>query len=217
MSKILEKVYNINNVYEIGVDECARGPMFGRLYTAAVVLPKETFSHEKMKDSKKIKSRKVMRELSDYIKENSIAWHIGYIEADEIDKINIRQSVLKSMRESITNVIDKLDNKDVFLIIDGNDFIKYSYNNVEISHVCVEKGDNTYSFIAAASILAKCAHDEYIEEMCEKYPLLQERYHLKDNVGYGTKLHLQGINEYGITQWHRRTYGSCKNAKYSPI
>ena len=71
MSKILECVFGSKNQYEIGVDECARGPMFGRLYTAAVILPKDTtFHHEKMKDSKKIKSRTIMKELSNYIKEN---------------------------------------------------------------------------------------------------------------------------------------------------
>ena len=105
----------------------------------------------------------------------------------------------------------------MFLIIDGNDFIPYRYNNETLPHQCVEKGDNTYSFIAAASILAKCAHDEYIEELCNEYPILDERYGLKANVGYGTKKHMDGIKEYGITQWHRKTYGCCKSAKYSPI
>lgn len=218
MSKILECVFGSKNQYEIGVDECARGPMFGRLYTAAVILPKDTtFHHEKMKDSKKIKSRNVMKELSNYIKENAIAWHIDFVEPEEIDKINIRQAVLKSMRESITNVINKIESDDVFLVVDGNDFTPYYKNDTLIQHQCVEKGDNTYSFIAAASILAKCAHDEYILEICEQHPELQERYHLKENVGYGTKLHMEGIKTHGITQWHRKTYGICKTAKYSPI
>ncbi len=218
MSKILECVFGSKNQYEIGVDECARGPMFGRLYTAAVILPKDTtFHHEKMKDSKKIKSRTIMKELSNYIKENAIAWHIDFVEPEEIDKINIRQAVLKSMRESITNVINKIDSDDVFLVVDGNDFTPYYKNDTLIQHQCVEKGDNTYSFIAAASILAKCAHDEYILEICEQYPELQERYHLRENVGYGTKLHMEGIKTHGITQWHRKTYGICKTAKYSPI
>ena len=65
--------------------------------------------------------------------------------------------------------------------------------------------------------MAKCAHDEYIENLCIEYPELQTKYKLADNVGYGTKYHLEGIKEYGITQWHRKTYGCCKNAKYSPI
>ena len=217
---MLKKTYDVENKYEVGVDECARGPMFGRLYTAGVILPKDNFDHEKMKDSKKIKNKKVMKDLSNYIKENSIAWNISYIEADEIDNINIRQAVLKSMTNSIKEVIKQLDDKEgVFLVIDGNDYIGYKDEETkkEIKHICVEKGDNTYSFIAAASILAKCEHDEYIEKLCEENPLLQERYGIKDNVGYGTKKHLEGIRNNGITQWHRKTYGCCKEAKYNPI
>ena len=195
--------------------------MFGRLYTAGVILPKDNFDHlKKMKDSKKIKNKKVMKDLSNYIKENSIAWNISYIEADEIDNINIRQAVLKSMTNSIKEVIKQLDDKEgVFLVIDGNDYIGYidEETEKEIQHVCVEKGDNTYSFIAAASILAKCEHSEYIEKLCEENPLLQERYGIRDNVGYGTKKHLEGIKNNGITQWHRKTYGCCKEAKYNPI
>jgi ribonuclease HII len=80
-------IYDESNKYEIGVDECARGPMFGRLYVAAAILPKDnSFRHELMKDSKKIKSRVKMRELSDYIKEHAIAWHIHFIEASVIDE-----------------------------------------------------------------------------------------------------------------------------------
>ena len=90
---MLQSCYNESNDLEIGVDECARGPMFGRLYTAAVVLPK-IFDHSKMKDSKKIKSRTTMKTLADYIKENAISWSVDYIESSEIDKINIRPAVL---------------------------------------------------------------------------------------------------------------------------
>ena len=220
-------IYDPSNEYEIGVDECARGPMFGRLYTAAVILPKdESFRHDWMKDSKKIKSRTKMRELSDYIKEHAVAWHIDFVEASVIDEINIRQAVLKSMRESIRQVLSKINNTagdGVQMIVDGNDFPPYTvFDNTtetlrEIPSVTVEKGDGTYSFIAAASILAKNAHDEYILDLCEQHPLLKMRYSLHENVGYGTAKHLLGIRAHGITQWHRKTYGVCKTAEYSPI
>lgn len=213
---MLKSCYNESNHLEIGVDECARGPMFGRLYTAAVVLPK-IFDHSKMKDSKKIKSRTIMKTLADYIKENAIAWSVDFIEPKEIDEINIRQAVLKCMRTSIQNAIEKMNNNDVFLVIDGNDFIPMSYNGLQLNHVCVEKGDNTYSFIAAASILAKYEHDKYILELCEQYPELENRYGLKTNVGYGTKKHLDGIREHGISQWHRRSYGCCKTAPINQL
>jgi ribonuclease HII len=223
---MLLPIYDEANLFEIGVDECARGPMFGRLYVAAAILPKDgAFRHELMKDSKKIKSKKKMRELSDYIKENAIAWHIHFIEADVIDEINIRQAVFRGMRECIKQLLAAVDEsgKNTLLVIDGNDFLPYTVFDEstetlrEIPHVTVEKGDGTYSFIAAASILAKNAHDEYILELCEQYPLLKTRYSLHENVGYGTAKHLSGIAQHGITQWHRKTYGVCKKSKYSPI
>jgi ribonuclease HII len=217
-------IYDPYNEYEIGVDECARGPMFGRLYTAAVILPKdESFRHDLMKDSKKIKSRTKMRELSDYIKEHAVAWHIDFVEASVIDEINIRQAVLRSMRESIRQVLVKIQNTSVQLVVDGNDFPPYTVFDTttetlrEIPSVTVEKGDGTYSFIAAASILAKNAHDEYILDLCEQHPLLKTRYSLHENVGYGTAKHMAGIREHGITQWHRKTYGVCKTATLAPI
>jgi ribonuclease HII len=222
----LQSIYDNTNTYEIGVDECARGPLFGRLYTAAAILPKnDTFNHYEMKDSKKIKSRKKMCELSDYIKKNAIGYHIHYIEANVIDEINIRQAVFRGMRECIKQVLSKTDplGKETLLVIDGNDFLPYTIFDTEtemireIPHVTVEKGDGKYSFIAAASILAKNAHDEYILELCKERPALVDRYALDTNVGYGTKKHLEGIKTHGITQWHRKTYGCCKTAVYSPL
>ena len=223
----LKPYFDINNKYEIGVDECARGPLFGRLYVAATILPKDnSFCHSEMKDSKKIHSIKKMRELSDYIKQHAISWHIHYIEHDVIDNINIRQAVLQGMRECIKQILlkmnfDRSDYKninDYFIVVDGNDFSPYIYFNetdnelITVPHITVEKGDNTYSFIAAASILAKNAHDEYMLDLCEKYPELKIRYFLHENVGYGTKKHLDGIREHGITQWHRKSFGICKTA-----
>jgi len=217
-------IYDPSNLHEVGVDECARGPMFGRLYTAAVILPKdESFRHDWMKDSKKIKSRTKMRELADYIKEHAIAWHIEFAEASLIDEINIRQAVLRSMRESIRQVLQKTSSDGVMLVVDGNDFPPYMvFDDTtetlrEIPSVTVEKGDGTYSFIAAASILAKNAHDEYILDLCEQYPLLKTRYSLHENVGYGTAKHMAGIREHGITQWHRRSFGACKTATLNNI
>ena len=97
----------------------------------------------------------------------------------------------RSIQEVILQGIHSNDYSKTFLVIDGNDFSEFKELSTQqvIPHTCVEKGDNTYSFIAAASILAKCAHDEYIGEMCNQYPELQRRYRLADNVGYGTKQH----------------------------
>ena len=220
--KYLKPFHDESIQYEICLDECARGCLFGRVYASAVVLPKDdTFDHFKMKDSKKIKSRKKMKELSDYIKENAIAYSIQFVENDVVDEINILQSNMRAMHECIKEVIPKLntDISNINLLIDGNYFKPYHvYDNLQetmryIPHTTIEKGDGIYSGIAGASILSKQAHDLYIEELCIEYPELVTRYGLNKNMAYGTKTHLNGIKEHGITQWHRRTFGICKNAQ----
>jgi ribonuclease HII len=80
----------------------------------------------------------------------------------------------------------------------------------QIDYECIVKGDNTFTSIAAASILAKVARDEYIDDLCEKYPILNTYYNLQSNKGYGAKIHMDGIKKYGITKWHRKTFGICK-------
>jgi ribonuclease HII len=129
------------------------------------------------------------------------------------------------MKECIKEVLSKVDTtaKNTFIVIDGNDFTGYTvFDNDtqtlrEVPYATVEQGDGKFTFIAAASILAKNAHDEYILKLCEEYPELILRYGLHTNVGYGTKKHIDGIEKYGITQWHRKTYARCKEANYSPL
>ena len=206
--------YNDDNIIEIGIDEVGRGPMFGRVYTAAVILPKEGFDHSKMKDSKKFHSKKKINEVSEYIKENAIAWSIQWEDEKIIDKINIRNATHSAMHKAIKEIYDKENGKNYVLLVDGNDFKPYIVmkENIleQVSHVCIEGGDNKYSSIAAASILAKVARDAYIDEMCVLNPELIEKYDLNNNKGYGTKKHMDGISEHGITEWHRRSFGICK-------
>jgi ribonuclease HII len=240
----LDILYDSGNHYEIGIDEAGRGPLFGRLYVAACVLPKEPasgsasgFHHEWMCDSKKIHSRKKMQELAEYIKTHALAWHIQFIEADVIDTINIRQAVLMAMHECAKQVILQLSSRagepavdpatpymrEYMLFVDGNDFTPHMIFNdatqtmEEIPFETIEGGDNKYSFIAAASILAKNERDTYIEDLCNRYSLLNERYGLAKNMGYGTQMHRDGIQKWGITQWHRKSYGICKTAPMSVI
>ena len=211
---------------EIGIDEAGRGPLFGRLYVAAVVLPKG-FTHKDIKDSKKLSNKKIQK-MAALIKETAIAWSIQYVEHDVIDEINIRQAVFRGMhaavRETTAELTGKFPQKDeYFLLVDGNDFKPYMIYDDETStykaipHQTVEHGDAIYLTIAAASILAKNARDRYIEELCELYPQLIYRYGLVKNKGYGTKQHLEGIKQYGITQWHRKTYARCNVAELNPI
>ena len=211
----LSTCYHSNDIYEIGVDEAGRGPLFGPVYTAAVVLPKDNgFNHELMRDSKKITSKKKMKEIAEYIKANAIAWSIQFESEQMIDKINIRQCVLSSMHKSIKECIQQVNTHRVQLLIDGNDFKPYTYiENDQLEycpHVTIKGGDNLYTSIAAASILAKTARDEYIIELCNKHAELEEHYDISSNKGYGAKKHMEGIRIHGITKWHRKTYGICK-------
>ena len=204
---------------EIGVDEVGRGPLFGRVYTAAVILPKgDLFDHSKMKDSKKFHSKAKIIEVADYIKEHAIAWAVSYEDERTIDEINILQATQQSMHKCIADILKKTkyDLSDIKLLIDGNYFKAYTtYNSCskkieQLAHQCVEGGDNKYSCIAAASILAKVARDAYIDELCKENPELVSHYSLDTNKGYGSKKHLDGIKEHGITIWHRRSVGICK-------
>ena len=211
----LAKFYNeCDDKLEIGIDEAGRGPLFGRVYTGAVILPKDTnFDFSKLKDSKKFTSVKKINEVAEYIKENAFEWNVSYNDETVIDNINIRQSVLSSMKKYINGIME--ENKNYFLLVDGNDFKPYmKFENdifTQVQHKCIEGGDNKYCSIAAASILAKTERDKYIEELCNENPELIEKYGIDRNKGYGTKLHLDGIKNYGISKWHRKTYGICKD------
>lgn len=230
MQPILQKYYNEDKcIFEIGVDEAGRGPLFGRVYTAAVILPKDdTFDHSKVKDSKKFHSKKKIEEVAKYIKENALAWYVSFEDEKTIDEINILQATQKSMHTSIIEtrrqfnkqMKEQLNTESDFtyhLLIDGNYFNPITYLNIKTNkietmpYITIEGGDNKYTAIAAASILAKVERDKYIHHLCENNPELSEKYGIDSNKGYGAKKHMDGIKEHGITIWHRRSFGICKN------
>lgn len=212
--------------YEIALDECGRGPMFGRVYAAAVVLPRDPtlFDYSLMKDSKKIHSKKKMRELAEYIRTHALYTSVQYEEADVVDRVNILQADMLCMHKCIREIISNpITTSDTSILVDGNYFKPYGvYDDTTetlkfIPHTTIEKGDGKYAGIAAASILAKYERDAYISELCREYPVLSERYALDRNMGYGTKAHMEGIATHGITQWHRRSFGACKTANVTLI
>ena len=203
---------------EIGIDEAGRGPMFGRVYIGAVVLPKDSnqFDFSKMKDSKKFHSEKKIKEVAEYIKSHAVAWSVTYAEHNEIDEKNIRKATIDCMHNAVNDLIEKTNQTPdkVYLLVDGNDFIPMmklcNDSYIQIPYKCIESGDNTYASIAAASILAKVMRDEYIMQMCKENPYLNTCYDLESNKGYGTKKHMEGIKTHGISQWHRKSFGLCK-------
>ena len=220
---LLTKFYHLDSsIIEIGADEAGRGPMFGRVYSGAVVLPKDdSFDHYKMKDSKKFtsKNNKKIQEVADYIKANAIAWAVEYEDERVIDEINILQATQSAMHKAIRSVlrqIKDLDTNNLFLLIDGNYFKQLTVFNKKNNRIenakfeTIEGGDNKFTSIAAASILAKVERDKYIDELCKENPELVEKYGIDSNKGYGSKTHMDGIRKYGITKWHRRTFGLCK-------
>jgi len=217
----LKHFYNNDiNIIEIGIDEAGRGPMFGRVYAGVVILPKDdTYNHSLMKDSKKFHSKKKIEEVAEYIKENAIAWSVDYEDEGTIDEINILQATQSAMHKCIKKLLKKnphFDINKILLLVDGNYFKPLNVlNNTKtkletLKYELIEGGDNKYSSIAAASILAKVERDKYIEQLCLENPELIEKYGIDSNKGYGSKKHMEGIKKFGITKWHRKSFGICK-------
>lgn len=214
----LRRKYADDSYIEIGIDEAGRGPMFGRVYAAAVVLPQDdSFKHSDMKDSKRFHSEKKISATAEYVKANSIAWSVAYSTEGEIDEHNIRKATHMAMHKAIKNVINDLGGSldNIHLIVDGNDFTPYTLFDGSfirsVRHTTVEKADNLLTNVAAASILAKVERDRYITETCKAEPELDFKYGLLKNKGYGTKQHMDGIVEHGTSKYHRHTFGICRN------
>ena len=226
---MLQRFYNEDSRHELCLDEVGRGCLFGRVYVACVVLPKDVgaFDGKDIKDSKKFSSKKKLREKAEYIKEHALVWIVAYADAKKVDEVNILQATMQTMHDAVKETLLKLGEpslSDCLAVVDGNYFHSYrtfdtiSETIVEMPSVTVEQGDSKYMGIAAASILAKAARDDWIIQMCTEFPVLQERYGMMSNMGYGTKVHMQGIKEHGITQWHRKTFGeACKNALMNEV
>ena len=129
----------------------------------------------------------------------------------------IKNLLLKLSSKSIANENANLLIENILLLVDGNYFKTYSALNKAktkleiVKHLLIEGGDNKFCSIAAASILAKVERDKYIEELCLENPELSINYGIDSNKGYGSKKHMDGIKKYGITKWHRKTFGICKN------
>jgi ribonuclease HII len=177
---------------EAGCDEAGRGCLAGPVFAAAVILPKN-FTHEFLNDSKKlpVKQRNSLRIL---IEKEALAWSVARVDADEIDRINILNASFLAMHLAI----DRLSLKPELLLIDGNRFRTYP----GISHTCIVKGDGKYFSIAAASVLAKTHRDEFMLNLDKQFP----QYNWKKNMGYPTRKHREGIQQFGVSPVHRMSY-----------
>lgn len=197
----------------VGVDEVGRGTLLGNVISAAVIMP-DKFDDDiylQIKDSKKLSFKK-RRVLAEYIKKNAIAYGIGSVSADEIDKINILQATMKAMHIALYEVYKKINFNHI--IVDGNYFIPLITNDEDkiITYECITKADTTHFNVACASIVAKDFHDMELLQMIDEDKEL-EKYDLRNNKGYATLKHRQAIEKYGIHPLHRKTFASCKKIK----
>ena len=186
------KSHYYESLIEAGCDEAGRGCLAGSVYAAAVILPSD-YQNELLNDSKKLTAKKRYA-LREEIERDAIAWAVGIVTPEEIDKINILNASFLAMHRAL----DQLKVRPEAVIVDGNRFKPYQ----DLPSTTIVKGDGKYLSIAAASILAKTYRDDYMLSLAEEYP----QYDWQSNMGYPTKKHRQAILEHGITPYHRKSY-----------
>ena len=186
---------------EAGCDEAGRGCLAGSVYAAAVILP-EDYQNDLLNDSKQL-TEKRRYELREIIQRDAVAWAVGIVTPEEIDKINILNASILAMHRAL----DQLQVRPEAIIVDGNRFKKYK----DLPHTTIVKGDGKYLSIAAASILAKTYRDDYMNGLAEEYP----QYDWRSNKGYPTKKHREAIKLFGITPYHRKSYNLLGDGQLS--
>ncbi|MBQ3744996.1 MAG: ribonuclease HII [Prevotella sp.] len=197
---MLKNNYYIGKI-EAGCDEAGRGCLAGCVYAAAVILP-DDYQNDLLNDSKQL-TEKRRYQLREIIERDAVAWAVGIVTPEEIDKINILNASILAMHRAL----DQLKVRPEAIIVDGNRF--KPYNN--IPHTTIVKGDGKYLSIAAASILAKTYRDDYMNQLAEEYP----QYDWLSNKGYPTKKHRDAIRQYGITPYHRKSYNLLGDGQLS--
>lgn len=193
------KNHYFDGVVEAGCDEAGRGCLAGSVYAAAVILPAD-YENAELNDSKKLTARK-RTELRRVIERDAVAWAVGIVTPEEIDKINILNASFLAMHRAL----DALSVRPEAVIVDGNRFKPYR----DLPHATIVKGDGKYLSIAAASILAKTWRDEYMERIAQEHP----QYDWTSNKGYPTRRHREAIRRFGVTPYHRMSYNLLGDAE----
>jgi ribonuclease HII len=186
---------------EAGCDEAGRGCLAGSVYAAAVILPLN-YQNTLLNDSKQLTERQ-RYELRPIIERDAMAWAVGIVTPEEIDKINILNASILAMHRAL----DQLRVRPEAVIVDGNRFKPYQ----DLPYTTIVKGDGKYLSIAAASILAKTYRDDYMDRLAEEYP----QYDWLSNKGYPTKKHREAIRQYGITPYHRKSFNLLGDGQLS--
>ena len=196
---------------EAGCDEAGRGCLAGSVYAAAVILP-DSYENALLNDSKQL-TEKRRYELREIIERDAVAWAVGIVTPEEIDKINILNASILAMHRAL----DQLKVRPEAIIVDGNRFKPYrpvvdgTAVNIPIPHTTIVKGDGKYMALAAASILAKTYRDDYMNQLAEEYP----QYDWRSNKGYPTKKHREAIRQFGTTPYHRMSYNLLGDGQLS--
>ena len=186
---------------EAGCDEAGRGCLAGSVYAAAVILP-DGYENPLLNDSKQLTGRR-RYELRSIIERDAVAWAVGIVTPEEIDRINILNASILAMHRAL----DQLTVRPEAVIVDGNRFKKYR----DLPHTTIVKGDGKYMAIAAASILAKTYRDDYMNQLAEEYP----QYDWQSNKGYPTRKHREAIRQHGTTPYHRMSYNLLGDGQLS--
>lgn len=193
--------YYKQDAVEAGCDEAGRGCLAGAVYAAAVILPTD-YSHPLLNDSKQLTARQ-RYSLREEIQRDAIAWAVGIVTPEEIDRMNILNASITAMHRAL----DGLSVRPEYIIVDGNRFRPYGTT----PHTTIVKGDAKYLSIAAASILAKTYRDDYMKELHNEFPY----YGWDHNAGYPTKEHREGIRLHGTTPYHRMTFNLMGDTQLS--
>ena len=186
---------------EAGCDEAGRGCLAGPVFAAAVILPQD-FYNDLLNDSKQL-TEKQRYQLRPIIEKEALAWAVGVVSAEEIDKINILSASFLAMHRAV----DDLKIRPEHLLIDGNRFKPYG----NVPFTTIVKGDGKMASIAAASILAKTYRDDFMNKIAVEYP----QYDWLSNKGYPTVKHRNAIKEYGITPYHRKSFNLLGDTQLS--
>lgn len=186
------KSHYYEGLVEAGCDEAGRGCLAGSVYAAAVILPHD-YHNDLLNDSKQL-TEKRRYQLREIVQRDAVAWAVGIVTPEEIDRINILNASILAMHRAL----DQLAVRPEAVIVDGNRFKKYQ----DLPHTTIVKGDGKYLSIAAASILAKTYRDDYMYRLAETYP----QYDWQSNKGYPTRKHREAIRQYGTTPYHRMSY-----------
>lgn len=202
--------YKEDDTVEVGLDEAGRGCLFGRLYVGAVVFSNDMddmFDHgatlKDIKDSKLLSKRK--RDiLYDYIQECALDKAVAYADVDEIDRLNILQADIATMHRALDSLTVPVQR----VLVDGDYWKPYQ----DTEGYAIVDGDAQYLAIAAAGILAKVSRDRWVESVVAEHPEYDTLYGLSTNMGYGTEKHMKGIETYGVTAEHRRSFAPVKKA-----